>query len=296
MALALSTLLPIFNQITVAKKKTQTAQKMERVINSLGTYMVTFNDVPCPGKPDAAALGGVFGEPALDCITNPASGIVPFRALGLRESEVMDGWGNYFTYRISPVFKVSPHDPATPANTFVHSRCRTDNTNPSTPNWVVSGTNAYPHKARLCCQSTGAGNDNINTDIQILTDYDGNGTFSNLIQRPRDSYDTAPGNFQDINTPNAGDPGDFTAIAIVLVSHGPNGHGAMIKGQTVTNRYLRTDVDAASAEAENADADNIFQIVPESRAQGVNYYDDIVLWRTNDTLYAETTGRSCGTP
>ena len=85
--------------------ETSTQTAMQDVRKSLAAYTHRNYRVPCPGDPEAtgAALGTETDVGANDRCTVRA-GILPFRALGLNESDAKDEWGHYYTYKISPGF------------------------------------------------------------------------------------------------------------------------------------------------------------------------------------------------
>ena len=103
---------------------------------------------------------------------------------------------------------------------------------------------------------------------------------------------------------NPGDPDYFvapqvppacaraTAVAYILISHGPN-------GKRVYNLSSGARIGAVPAnprEAENVDGDVVFSD-PFSRSTSGNVkeIDDIVLWRTQDMIFAQQ-GKSCSMP
>ena len=106
----------------------ETKAKQERIKLALVSFMRSNGRLPCPDL-----------KPALDGIEAPAcyvsatatppipatlaanraagSGVVPWATLGLDRQAVLDGWGNYFTYRVAnfwPQPLTAPVDPATP--------------------------------------------------------------------------------------------------------------------------------------------------------------------------------------
>jgi len=62
--------------------------------------------LPCPADGTLAstnANAGIEVPPvAAGCSTNEANGVVPWRALGLAETDITDGWNRRMTYRIDP--------------------------------------------------------------------------------------------------------------------------------------------------------------------------------------------------
>ena len=83
-----------------------TQAKQERIKLALVSFMRTNGRLPCPDN--AALPAAPTGVAAAVCTTaalatNPAagSGRVPWVTLGLARDAALDGWGNYFTYRVA---------------------------------------------------------------------------------------------------------------------------------------------------------------------------------------------------
>lgn len=77
---------------------TETKSKQERIKMALIGYLRTNGRLPCPdgdATPD--------GNEAATCNANAAQGygVVPWITLGLSRDDVLDGWRNYFTYRVA---------------------------------------------------------------------------------------------------------------------------------------------------------------------------------------------------
>ena len=267
-----------------------TKANMERVIDVLAGYAHRNNRLPCPGEPDqgvssqpfgAERDSGANGDQMGSCSTGAAEGIVPFLTLGLTEAEVRDGWGNFLTYRISPVFTLDPGE----ATRNAHARCRTENV------WVLLGDpldpaddqNWNPPKARFCCPATSAYSSS--TDI-VIEDAAGDPFWP--LQRSGGGY--APVNSAVSSTAFDLKSDNVTAPAVILVSHGPNGYGAFIASGGRTTGQHGTDED------ENADGDRSFITRDRSTSNNASHFDDLLVWRTQDQLYAETGEGSCAFP
>ena len=300
----------------------ETREKMDVIVGALASYAQRHNRLPCPSDPDDTPPGGSppfgaergsggAGANMGSCTGGNVEGIVPFRTLGLDQDMVVDGWGRFISYRVSPTFTKDPNNAAR----RIHRRCWTTATwfgqgasavfiGGGGGNVSIGGTGATVNfngggggggggggnnvnlpKARFCCPDVLPADAAITTDIRIIDDA---GARVWLFDRDTANYfaetansvgnDTVPATGQHTTTP-----------AFILVSHGRNGLGA----------FLPTGARLAGVggdETENADGDRVFRQKLRSDAPGANYFDDIVLWHTQDTLFSLTGGGSCAVP
>lgn len=263
---------------------TATEASMKNIMEVLSVYVQVNNRLPCPADPDQSVTiqpygyeigSGANGDGLGDCF-DTQEGIIPFRTLGVAEDEIKDGWKNYITYRVTPVFTLDPDD----TTRQVHKRCRISG------GWVFNSDNRNPRKARFCCPDNTAalGNDiNISDGVNPLWLFD---------------RDSSGGNYDDSETPYTGstvfDPvnENVTTPAVILISHGANQIGAFLENGTRLPDYGVAGIDEQS----NYDGDPDFIIRPLSSTQGGNYFDDLIMWRTQDQIYAETGKDSCMKP
>jgi type II secretory pathway pseudopilin PulG len=260
-----------------------THNNFKNIMESLSIYAQKNNRIPCPANPNQAAVAppygfeigsGANGDQIGNCnALNPPEGIIPFKTLGISEEEILDGWGNYITYRVSPIFTLDPDDPAR----LVHKRCRVIN------KWVFDGDNRKPAKARFCCPGAPPA---VNTDISLsdgfseIWTYDRDGDAADFT----DSETAFTGNlsFDSIND-------NITAPAVILVSHGENFFGAFLPN----GNRIPDDGTMGLDEGENQDNDNNFIVRQITKANGNNYF---LAWRTQDQLYSESGKDTCIKP
>lgn len=89
----------------------ETKSKQERIKIALIGFLRTNGRLPCPDT--AATPTGI--EPVAGCTTPVLGyGAVPWATLGLARETALDGWGNFFTYRVSDI-NPAPVAPAAPA-------------------------------------------------------------------------------------------------------------------------------------------------------------------------------------
>ena len=287
-----------------------TQEKLNKVAKAIDFYATQNYRVPCPAAPLTSTSNPPFGyerNSGADGSTVPIScgaaankfGIVPFKTLGIPRDWVIDAWGNYITYAISPAFSVD-----TTVDFPVHSRCRTAEWYNSamtyeadTPNFSIPPISVHlsPRKARFCCPYPPAYDPTTDliirdsSDISQLTiDRSSPGaTASTSVSWP---FPMLP----NIYPPNDSRP---TAPVYVLVSHGANRHGAYnvnsgIRGSTA----FATVYEARNAADNPAARRSIFYEIPKIDRAGVEReFDDVVVWRTQDLIMASQ-GRSCAGP
>ena len=271
----------------------ETQQKLENIARALDHYAAQNLRLPCPAASDPKTANPPWGYQAgsgaagnmipADCGSDPVKweGIVPFRTLGIPVEWIRDAANNYITYAISPAFSqdVSRTDLA------VHNRCRTADwfmpgviyeKDVNVPDTQQHASNTLQpkaeRKARFCCSGALPG-----TDLVIL-----DAARQQEIAIPRQaspaSYRPANVVFPDPYVPNVQVAHDDRAIApvYVLVAHG---------------RSTPTP-----AETENANGDRIFIEIPQAERTGKERsFDDVVLWRTQDMIFAAQ-GKSCSLP
>lgn len=278
----------------LAKAKINSTQsKLEHIADALSFYAQQHGRLPCPADP-TVAIGANFGvqrtngapEECGDGSGTPGQyvGMVPFRDLGLNEESVMDGWGNPITYAPSKAVTTPAGNHGATADE-IYNVCRQDFwIDPAGPN------NINPNKARLCCPpETGAFYDR-NDDVTVFDAAAGGDSMLAGVQREPNN----PVNYGNMNVAG-GVPVNVNnrMIAFVLFSHGMNGDGSFIPHTAFTRPVTAP---AGSDEGENLDNDRRFVWRQYSTEDGNNYFDDLVLWRTNDQLISAGGKDSCARP
>lgn len=248
--------------------KRQTLADMDILINEIASYVQKNNRLPCPASPSVLPTASGYGletkasNPSTSCTIR--EGIIPARTLYLPEKFMKDSWGNYYTYAISPVYADIT------ATTEVYQNCRVYP-------WSVGG-NINPNKARFCCP--GFSPYASSTDLRVRS-------ISN-------TYDVGPrpaGGYAALNAGGASFGDAIESTALVIVSHGPNGVGAFLpngSGAKATGTLLAN-------EEENADGDNMFFQNLNDSSPG-NYFDDIVVYKSQLQLMAHLNDGSCMRP
>ena len=92
--------------VSAAQKRTLTATRMATVDAALVQFVSQQKRLPCPadGKLVSShnSAGTEGGRNATGCTGTLLDGVVPWRALGLSETDATDGWDRRLTYRLQP--------------------------------------------------------------------------------------------------------------------------------------------------------------------------------------------------
>lgn len=307
-----------------------TQQRMDDIIRALSTHVESAGRLPCPADPgindmrfgwewnvtlnqltiaSATRPVGSCSNVANNPAQNEVTGIVPFQSLNLPPAAIRDGWGRYFTYSVSPVFAQNTDRTGgavgAELDTNVHAQCRTHA-------WVNELDTLSSFKARFCCAADIAAGTNFppgTTDLRIeLRDGTGGGTvisptrvantpannetgyngIATMTTLAVDGRPSAPVHFNA-----AGE--SITGPAFVLLSHGENGNGAFI-AEGNRDRVAGGGL-VGNDEQENIDYDRLYYTGPRRAGNAAaTYFDDIVLWMTQDGIMAANGTSSCQYP
>lgn len=177
-----------------------TRTKQELLKQALINYMRSNGKLPCPSGVSGAIPPVPTGIELAACTAPPVAlgyGVPPWATLGLSRDTALDGWGNFFTYRVADI------NPAPLASTV----------NVPVPNTCAGVPQSY----------------NAN---QIWTSKSGTGAFDigSLKIRSSGGYMSLQIDQRD----SAGAPSTINCNAVaVIYSHGKNGFGAItVKGTT----------------------------------------------------------------
>ncbi len=300
-----------------------TNKRMNYIVSALSRFAETNNRIPCPADPSIVTarvatvppvgqepwrFGFEWGINQPTASTRPGvgtcdtiarqRGIVPYQTLNIPLEYTKDGWGNYFSYAVSPVFTQASDfaDTGTVADTThrVHEHCRQ-------PGWVINNYPTNPAKARFCCARDGGASFDPATDLIIQNKDTGPATVSPT--RPPFSaveYDslTVPTRASAGTTPLGKPLTRFRAsiarplgTAFALISHGPNGNCSFIVNDTANTKGTCT----GTTESENGDGDNTYYFGTRNPS-GANLFDDILIWGTQFSLMSYNGTSSCNLP
>ncbi|MBU0858952.1 MAG: prepilin-type N-terminal cleavage/methylation domain-containing protein [Alphaproteobacteria bacterium] len=287
-------------------KRIESEEKMNKVTRAIAFYVIRNNRLPCPAAPDRGTANPPYGYergsgadgaaiPA-DCGAADANwvGLVPFRTLGLTEEDVTDGYDAPLTYAISPAFALDTNEPTLD----VHPRCRTRDWYYQDGELVTALLHKNPAKARYCCP----GEDPYAPATDLIVRDNNDNSVLTFVREADESGAVVTPNipaYAPTDTPFPIDPNIFVpptdrvvAVNYVLVSHGRNRRGSY----DVINAGQQPGAPAGSLEEENHNGDRIFRdITAADTIPAGEDYDDIVMWRTQDLIFAENRA-SCVVP
>ena len=302
-----------------------TQQRMDNIVRALSTHAETAGRLPCPADPGindmrfgwewnvtnaqltitaGARPSGTCANTNNNAATNEVTGILPFQALNLPAAAVRDGWGRYFTYAVSPVFTQNTDRTGgalgAELDANIHAQCRTHA-------WVNEIDTISSYKARFCCAAelpTGTSFPPA-TDLSIelttakgtaispvripftANNQTGYGGIATMTTLPADGRPSAPAHFTGAQS--------ITGPAFVLISHGENGDGAFI-GDGNRNRLVSGSL-VGNDENENNNYNRLYYTGARRAGNAAaTYFDDIVLWMTQDGIMAANGTSSCQYP
>jgi prepilin-type N-terminal cleavage/methylation domain-containing protein len=307
--------LQLYNQNRDQFAKKITDERMDYIVRALSTYAETNNRIPCPADPSVetarvAVTPTVGREPwrfgyergitVIPTSSTPANignctavadqnGLVPFQTLGIPSEYAKDGWGNYFTYAVSPVFTQRSDFADTGTNNDkthqVHEQCRTQG-------WIVSNYPANAPKARFCCARDGGAAFNRSTDL-VITNKDNTQTVSPTRDDFGTRYGTMISTIRNGSSQHIPAAGAIEAPAFVLVSHGSNGLCSFLANDTANRKGA---CNHSTPEIENNNANQTYNLGVATPQTAGGVYDDIVVWMTQFDLMAYNGGSSCSLP
>ncbi len=271
-----------FNSILDDIRYRDTQQRLNAVSDALALYVQQHYYLPCPTNPANIPYTGIMANGGAACATiavGSAIGLLPYAELGLTADQTRDAYGSPIDYIVNPNYAgYSIQDPPTVPN--VQDACVT------TGIWIpLLLVNKNPRKARFCCQY----HPTTLTDLVITSAFSGGVSLQQTY---------VPGVPSPINTPrvSVSNPNTQTPV-FILVSHGKNRTGAFI-GNGTQSRILNVPNNIFENETANLDNDRSFVAAALSTndAVGGRYFDDILLWKTQDQLLGAFGRDSCARP
>lgn len=263
-----------------------TDHKIEVIADALSTYAQTRWRLPCPAPP-AKVNNSPFGTERLDCDgADEAQGIVPYRTLGLPEQYAKDNYGHFFTYIVSPAF--------TRLNTVTNTGADRLHARLAHHMAPLNENIAYLPKAQFCgALDRERGGNAVSKTEDISVQSSGDVFFSSGGAKIRDeTYIGIPAAPPD---PNYYRNLNVDAIAVTIVSHGPNGYGAYLEDNSVAQNTALPGF--GNSEDQTRTMDRLVALEREiRRVSGANYYDDIITVFTQDQIMAAAGGGSCEHP
>jgi prepilin-type N-terminal cleavage/methylation domain-containing protein len=117
LSLLLAMIAGIATAMVGQQRREATRQRLAGVETAFALYVSQNKRLPCPAdgrlpSSDSNAglerpIGGVACQVVTGTANSQTHGVVPWRTLGLAESDVTDGWGNRLSYRVAPELVLS---------------------------------------------------------------------------------------------------------------------------------------------------------------------------------------------
>lgn len=117
LALLLAMIAGLATAMISQQRREVTRQKLAGVETALALYVSQNRRLPCPADGRLASdnanaglerpVGGVNCQVVTGTANSQTHGVVPWRTLGLSESDITDGWGNRMTFRVAPELVVA---------------------------------------------------------------------------------------------------------------------------------------------------------------------------------------------
>ena len=303
--------IPFYNAYIQREAPLNTQKRMLVIENALSNFIQTRFRLPCPADPIPASTpaGTNFGleRPSLGaglsgCESNDTTlshGIIPYRTLGLPEQYAKDGWGNYFTYVVSPDF-TGINNFNTTATDTVHRRLIHHFADAVAADDLIDVNHGLYPRALFCAPRRPINGVAESRDITIIQD----GVAIDIVP---DHLEAAPFNLPAHRQVLGGDivpVGDaivdanlnrdafVSAIAVAVISHGENGLGAY-QGDG-SQKPFPGGIPATAAERVTvSNADRTISSNSLNDSVGTDEYDDIVNFYTQEEIYAIAGGGSC---
>lgn len=265
LALLLGILATFSGGLVAQQRREITRQRLQGVDTALALFVAQNKRLPCPANGQLASSNGSAGVENLSsstCANDQAHGVVPWRALGLAEQDVTDGWGNRFTYRVATAFVQT--------GSMNFTRCDPAGASTATLLSAPDATNGY-------CTSVGSSTTSFTASEWINPSRVTAGKGLRVIN-------LANTTIMDPGLPTTTTP--TTGAAYVVISHGENAAGAYNnqgvlqtagsiaagtrEQQNFADRAYLTGCAATTCTAALVDDFPSF-------TQGTGYFDDIVL-------------------
>ena len=98
----------ITRAVTAAQKQSLTSTRLATIEAALVQFVMQQRRLPCPANGSLASSHNSAGaetnrDNVTGCTTNQQFGMVPYRVLGLAETDALDGWDRRLTYRVHPL-------------------------------------------------------------------------------------------------------------------------------------------------------------------------------------------------
>ena len=274
-----------------------TQDRLTGIGRALAEYAQKNYHLPCAADP--AATGVNLGVGAATCpytgafTVGETIGIIPYKDLGMRQEQVLDGYGNYITYVLNPAYGTDAQ-----ANANANSACRVAGL------WIDTTLlplpkNKNPRKAKFCCA---VGLPSPGVEIRVFSDA----SNANSMTPSRASiFESAPVDiaynpalYGKIAPASLSPTYETQTPAFLLISHGENKFGAFIVDGTQSRINGGFSASRISEIKNQTNFNSEFYMPPynKSNVGPDGMFDDILYWQTPSQLLSASGLDSCSRP
>ncbi|HLN25395.1 MAG TPA: type II secretion system protein [Patescibacteria group bacterium] len=273
-----------FSQVAEKNRITLTGQNMDQIESALVLFAIRNHRLPCPADGSLAstnalygkeqAQGGVTAGTVNSCAITGGTAVVPWITLGLSENYSLDGWNHRYSYMAANAGIGT--DSLVMGDSGTTAGCLYRN--------VTGGTQRNSTGTGTTCDGT--------ISISLANAYPA-GTYLTVQNIAGTELTTAQ--------PTGGDAGVATTTvgaaggraAYVLLSHGHNGWW----GYSQAGIQDAPGTAFSVAESTNGGGGaTYYQDTMRTGNPSVNYFDDIVRWRTPAFIIQACGTGACGNP
>ena len=234
--------------IASAQKRSLTATRVAAIETALAQFVMQQKRLPCPANGTLASSAnnaGVEMRAGNACTGNQQDGVVPWRTLGITETDATDGWDRRLTYRVGPSLAQD--------NGMDMSQCDPAGTGPA-------------GAGQSCTACAG-------TNLAACTPPSAFLPNKGLIVR----NSPIPPAAQETLMDPAGVP--HTGAAYVVISHGESGGGGYLNSGTLATSTVGDGTEELKNYASLPHAAGVTFYIDNSLIEtaGATHFDDVVL-------------------
>lgn len=238
---------PLLTNMLSQEKLNKTTQHQQYVMKALAAYVLVHHRLPCPARPDAPENEqGIAQE---RCLQNPTlcQGLVPYRTLGLSAHHAKDGFKNWMTYAVNgDLTDRGLQGLNLPVEASPQGRASQN------PMYMVGVQRAHVKPDTFFCHTR------TTSALKVVNEQE-HPIFESTSESPFDISDY---------------------LAVVLISHGPQGTGAYLGNKTTQRHPVSREKEQFNSNDSLTFMDTAYQPHPETG------FTHQVIWVTRNNFMA----------